>query len=65
LASSAIPAEWTVTQSDLEGGHYQETHRTTRIFALKDGRFYIEGTIALPTLDLARATIDELAKPRN
>ncbi|MFM9939780.1 MAG: DUF4062 domain-containing protein [Hyphomicrobiaceae bacterium] len=64
VGTTAIAPEWVVAPADVEGARYIETRRETHIFALNDGRFYLDGTIAVATLELARATIDELVKPR-
>lgn len=66
-AQDAPPAaeQWLVAPAELEGAAFVETYRDTHIWLLADGRHYIDGTIAVTTLDHARATIDELAKPKH
>lgn len=67
LAQDSPPAvqQWLVAPADLEGAAFVETYRDKHVFLLADGRHYIDGTLAVPTLDHARATIDELAKPKH
>ena len=50
-----------VGEADLLGARHLETYRGTDVFQLSDGRIYLNGLIAVATLDLARATLDHLA----
>ena len=59
-----IPENMVVTERDLVGAQHRENHRGTDIFSLADGRFYIDGAIALASLDHVRAAIDILADRR-
>lgn len=60
-ASTTIPEEMLVTEEQIHGAVFIETHRDTNIFRLVDGRFYIDQLIALSTIEHARATLDYLA----
>ena len=59
---SAAPAEMQVAGADFAGARYIETYRGHHLFQLADGRVYLDGLIAVATLDHARATLDELAR---
>ena len=50
-----------VGEAELSGARHLETYRGTNIFQLSDGRVYLNGLIAVATLELARATLDFLA----
>ncbi len=58
----AAPPEMRVAASDLANARWLETYRGRHLFALADGRIYLDGLIAVALLDLARATLDELAR---
>ena len=58
----AAPPEMRATMEQLSDARFLETHRGRRLFALTDGRVYLDGLIAVSSLDHARATLDELAR---
>jgi hypothetical protein len=60
--SASVPLEMQVTAAQLAGARFLETYRGRSLFALTDGRVYLDGLIAVSSLDHARATIDELAR---
>lgn len=60
IAASAVPSEMIVTADALDGARYLETYRDTNLFQLADGRIYLDGLIALETIEHARATLDHL-----
>ncbi len=60
-ALAAIPPEMMVSDNDLRSVKFVETYRGTRLFALTDGRVYLEGSVAVSSIEHARATLDLLA----
>lgn len=59
---AAVPTEMRVSISDIADAKLVETYRGTMLFTLSDGRVYLNGLIAVATLDLARATLDHMAR---
>ena len=60
----AAPTEMQVTVAQLDGARFLETYRGRHLFALADGRVYLDGLIAVSSLDHARATLDYLANQK-
>jgi WD40 repeat protein len=58
----SAPPTMQVRISDLRGARILETYRGRHLFALADGRVYIDGLIAVGSLDHARATLDHMAQ---
>lgn len=54
----AAPAAMQVSAAQLAGARHVETYRDCHIFALADGRVYLDGLIAVATIEHARATLD-------
>ena len=52
-----------VTNTDLAGQSFVETHNGIHIFRLVDGRFHVVSHFAVPSLDAARAAADALVGP--
>ena len=50
-----------VAEAALQDAYFLETYRGADLFALADGRVYLNGLIAVSTLDHARATLDYMA----
>ncbi len=59
---SAAPPEMQVTADQLAGSRFLETYSGRHLFALADGRVYLDGLIAVSSLDHARATLDHMAQ---
>lgn len=59
---SSIPSEMIVTDIQLTGAQFLEQYKGINIFLLQDGRVFLDGRIALVTVEHAKATIDELSR---
>ena len=59
---STVAHEFHATAAQLADARFLETHRGRHLFALVDGRIYLDGLIAVCSLDHARATLDHLAQ---
>jgi hypothetical protein len=59
---ATVAIEFQVNVVQLHLARHIETYRGRHLFGLADGRVYLDGLIAVATLDLARATLDELAR---
>jgi hypothetical protein len=51
-----------VSSGQLVSARFLETYRGRHLFALADGRIYLDGLIAVSSLEHARTTLDELAR---
>lgn len=63
-ADDEVSDEMRVTGAQLAGARYLETYRGRHLFALTDGRVYLDGLIAVASLDHARATLDHMAETK-
>lgn len=57
-AHPVIPDHTTVTAADLDGASFVETYRGVHLYRLEDGRIFIDGALALGSLDAARRMVD-------
>ena len=55
-----VPEHRTVAPSDLAGARFVETYGNLHLFALADGRVFVDRHEALPSLDLAKQYVDSL-----
>ena len=53
-----VPQHTSVTTQDLDTATYLETYRGVHLYVLADGRIYVDGRMALPTLSAAKLLID-------
>ena len=56
-----VPHHTSVVASDLNGASFLETYRGIHLFALADGRVYVDKYLAVGSLDLARQAVDYVA----
>jgi hypothetical protein len=59
-----VATEMQVTAAQRAAARFLETYRGRHLFALADGRVYLDGLIAVSSLDHARATLDLLANQK-
>ncbi len=57
-----VPLDMQVVEMDLKGAWCIEPYRGVYLFALRDGRVYLNGLIAVESLELARLSLDYLAQ---
>jgi hypothetical protein len=60
--SRTVPRHTSVTQQDLATAVYAGTFRGIHLFQLLDGRTYIDGHMALVSMDAARNLIDQASR---
>lgn len=60
--TGTAPLEMRVTAAELVDARWLETYSGRHLFALADGRVYLDGLIAVSSLDHARATLDHMAQ---
>jgi hypothetical protein len=63
LQSRPVPRHTSVTQQDLETAEYVETFEGVHLYLLLDGRTYVDGQMALVSLQAARDLISQVSRP--
>jgi hypothetical protein len=63
LQSPPVPRHTSVTQHDLETAEYVETFEGVHLYLLLDGRTYVDGQMALVSLQAARDLISQVSRP--
>ncbi len=59
--SRPVPHHTSVVAADLQGASFLETYRNIHLFALADGRVYVDKYLAVASVDLARQAVDYVA----
>jgi hypothetical protein len=59
--SRTVPHHTSVIAADLQGASFLETYRSIHLFALADGRVYVDKYLAVASVDLARQAVDYVA----